>query len=147
MMAIRSASRWWASVVFGVGMLLVIVGRLFDSGTGAQLVLASVGGVLLLAMTAVRLVTMIRADKTERGFERALLFLQLFVLAGLAFDVVSDANRDARVGLARHEYDSHHSASVKWRTRGDAAMVVLWGAAIAASFFDRKDRRGPPPQP
>ena len=144
-MAVKSTPYWWASLVFGAGILLVFLGRLFDSGTVTQLALASVGGVLLLAMTALRLVMVIRADRAKRAFERSLLFLQLFVVAGLAFDVVADANRDARVGLARQEYDSYHSASISWRTRSDAALVVLWGAAIAASFVDRKERRDPSP--
>ena len=126
--------------MFGAGMLLVFAGELFDTGTGAQLALAGVGGALLLAMTALRFSTMLRADPGERAVERSLLLLQLLVLIALVSRVVSDVHRPALVGLARLEYDQYHRARL--RTQSTVGIVLLWAMVIAGTLIDRKRRPG-----
>lgn len=138
----KPGSYWWATLVFGAGILLIFIGRLFDSRTFTQVVLAGTGATLLLAMTALRLYTMIRSENAERGFERSLMLIQLLLVLGFFTGLVYDAQRASYTGLARDEYDQYHSVRNTWRNKEDAGSVVLWAAVIAGSLLGKKGGSG-----
>jgi hypothetical protein len=85
-MAMRTASPWWASLVFGIGLLFVLLGeRFFSHLPGARMTLTVIGVLALVAVTGLRGFTMLRTSGSRRAVERTLLFCQLGVLLSLVF--------------------------------------------------------------
>ena len=67
-MAMRTASPWWASLVFGGGLLFFLLGeRFFGYASGARFVLTGLGVLLILGVTAVRAWTMQSSTGARRG--------------------------------------------------------------------------------
>src|SRR5712671_3719409 len=83
-MAMRTASPWWLSLVFGVGLLEIFLGqRLFGhlpAIGGFQTVL---GLIILVAVTGLRAFTTMGTTSSRRAVERTLLMCQLGVLLAL----------------------------------------------------------------
>ena len=60
-MAMRTASPWWASLVFGVGVAIIFFGeRLFGYLPSGRTILTVIGVLAVLAMTGLRAVTTLR---------------------------------------------------------------------------------------
>ena len=68
-MAMRTASPWWASLVFGLGLMFVIIGeRLFGHISAARVFFTGmVGLVPILAVTALRTWTTLRTTGNRRA--------------------------------------------------------------------------------
>jgi hypothetical protein len=69
----RTASPWWASLIFGFGLLLVLVGERIFGTSGAREVLTWIGVILVLAVTALRVWTTLATHGMRRKVERTLL--------------------------------------------------------------------------
>ena len=83
-MAMRTASPWWASLTFGVGLLFVFLGeRLFGHNPSIRMVLTGAGLAAVLGMTALRIFTTMSTVGARRKVERTLLLGQLGVLLSL----------------------------------------------------------------
>lgn len=83
-MAMRTASPWWASLVFGVGLAIIFFGeRLFGYLPSGRTILTVIGVLAVLAMTGLRAFTTLRTSGARRAVERTLLFCQLGVILGL----------------------------------------------------------------
>ncbi len=83
-MAMRTASPWWASLVFGAGLLLILVGeRLFGDFAGPHYGMTIFGLVLVLGITGLRAYTTASSTGARRKVERALLWCQLGALLAL----------------------------------------------------------------
>jgi len=73
-MAMRTASPWWASLAFGVGLLFFLLGeRFFGHLPGARFVLTGIGLLLVLGVTAARVWTVLGSAGARRRVERTLL--------------------------------------------------------------------------
>ena len=54
-MAMRTATPWWASLAFGIGLLFFLLGeRFFGHLPGARFVMTGLGLLLILGITATR---------------------------------------------------------------------------------------------
>jgi hypothetical protein len=124
-MAMRTASPWWASLTFGVGLLFVFVGeRLFGYSPGVRLVLTGLGLVLVLGITGLRAYTMLATRGARRNVERTLLMSQLGVLFGLLLYMFS-----TNWGV------SHFHLSDKGALHFGTAMTVLFAVVITISLI------------
>lgn len=89
-MAMRTASPWWASLVFGIGLLFIFVGeRLFGHTPGPRWAFVVIGAAAVLLVTALRAFTTARTGGARRAVERTLLFCQLGVIAALVIYAVT----------------------------------------------------------
>ena len=123
-MAMRTASPWWASLVFGVGLLFFLLGeRFFGHLSGVRFVLTGLGVVLILVVTGARVWTM-RSSAGARGrVERTLLFCHLGTVLALVLYVLT-----TDWGLATlHLTDTA-------ATHFHGAMTVLYLVVLIASF-------------
>lgn len=83
-MAMRTASPWWASLVFGVGLLFILAGeRLFGHLPGVRLVMTTLGVLAVVGITVLRGVTFAKTKGARRNVERTLLLCQGGVLLSL----------------------------------------------------------------
>ena len=124
-MAMRTASPWWASLTFGVGLLFIFVGeRLFGYSSGVRLVLTGLGVVLALGITGLRTYTTLATRGARRNVERTLLLCQLGVLFGLLLYMFSTT-----WGV------SHFHLSDKGAMHFGTAMTVLFAVIIAVSLI------------
>jgi hypothetical protein len=122
-MAMRTASPWWASLVFGVGLLFMLAGeRFFGYLPGARMVLTGLGLVLLLAMTGLRGYTTMATTGARRRVERTLLLCQLGVLVAFLLYACT-----TKWGLA------HLASTDKGAAKLDTMLTVVWALLLVAS--------------
>jgi hypothetical protein len=109
-MAMRTATPWWASLVFGVGLLLFLLGeRLFGHLTGVRFFLTGLGVLLILAITAVRAWAMVSSSGARGRVERTLLLSHVGTLLGLVLYTLSTEWALAKFGA---EPDGHFHGAV-----------------------------------
>jgi hypothetical protein len=121
-MAMRTATPWWASLVFGGGLLLFLLGeRLFGHLSGARFFLTGLGVLLIVAVTAVRAWAMSSSTGPRRRVERTLLLTHGGTLLGLVIYALS-----SDWGMAKLNVDpgGHFNG----------AMTVLFMAVLVASI-------------
>jgi hypothetical protein len=124
-MAMRTASPWWASLVFGVGLLFVFAGeRLFGYSPGVRLVMTGLGLLLVVGVTGLRAYTTLATSGARRNVERVLLMCQLGVLLGLLLYAFSTS-----WGVG------HFHLSDKGAVKFTTALTVLWSIAIVVSVI------------
>lgn len=123
-MAMRTASPWWASLTFGIGLLFFFVGeRFFGHLSGARFVLTGLGVLLILVVTAARAWTTVGSAGARRRVERALLLCHLGTVLALVLYVLSTDWGLAKLDLA-------DAAATHFR----GAVTVLYLAVLAASM-------------
>lgn len=122
-MAMRTASPWWASVVFGFGLLCILVGeRLFGHVGAARVFFTGVLGLVpVIAVTALRLWTTLRTTGNRRNIERALLLCHAGTLAALVMYALT-----TKWGI--------DTLGIKNVARWDGAITVLYAILIVASL-------------
>jgi hypothetical protein len=92
-MAMRTATPWWASLAFGIGLLFFLFGeRFFGHLPGPRFVLTGVGLLLIVGVAAVRVWAMLGSAGARRRVERALVIchagtLLALILYAAGFDV------------------------------------------------------------
>jgi ABC-type uncharacterized transport system len=124
-MAMRTASPWWASLTFFVGLFFIFIGeRLFGYSSGVRLVLTVLGVVLVLGITGLRAYTAAATSGARRSVERTLLMCQLGVVLAL---VIYALSTKWGVGL----FHLSDKGAVKFST----ALTVLWAVAMAAGLI------------
>lgn len=121
-MAMRTASPWWASLVFGFGLLCILIGeRLFGHIGAARVFFTGVLGLVpILGVTALRVWTTLRTSGHRRNIERALLICHGLALVALAMYALT-----TKWGL--------ETLGIKNVARWDGAMTVLYAILIVAS--------------
>jgi len=121
----RTASPWWASLVFGLGLLFIFTGeRLFGHLPGTRMFLTSVGLIAIVGMTGVRGFTMLRTTGARRAVERTLLLCQLGVLLSLVF-----------YALTTHWGMSMFRMTEKGATKFTTIFTVLWTILMVCSII------------
>lgn len=123
-MAMRTASPWWASLVFGLGLLLILLGeRLFGHLPGLRMGLTTIGVIALVAITGLRGFTMTRSAGGRRAVERTLLVCQVGVLVSLALYALT-----TRWGL--NLFGITEKGAGKWTM----VLTVLWAIGMLGSL-------------
>jgi hypothetical protein len=124
-MAMRTASPWWSSLVFGIGLLLMFAGeRLFGHLPGTRMVLTGLGLVLVLGMTGLRAYTTAATRDARRNVERALLFCQIgVVLALLVYAMTTDWGM------------GHFHFTEKGAAHFSIALTVVWAILMIVSLI------------
>jgi hypothetical protein len=121
----RTASPWWASLVFGSGLLFVVLGeRLFGHVPTVRMVLTVIGVLALLGVTGLRGYTMMRTTGARRAVERTLLFCQVGVLVSL---VLYALTTKWGIGL----FSMTEKGAAKWTT----AVTVIWAITMLSSVI------------
>ena len=122
-MAMRTASPWWASLAFGIGLLFFFLGeRFFGHLSGARFVLTGIGVLLIVVVTGARLWAMSSSTGARRRVERALLLCHLGTLLALVLYLLTTDWGLARLGLADTAATHFHGA-----------MTVVYMAVLVAS--------------
>jgi ABC-type uncharacterized transport system len=122
-MAMRTASPWWASLVFGFGLLCVIIGeRLFGHLGGARVFFTGILGLVpIIAVTALRLWTTLQTKGYRRNIERALLVCHVGTLVGLVLYAFT-----TKWGVS--------TFGIKNVDRWSGSLTVLYAILIVASL-------------
>jgi hypothetical protein len=121
----RTASPWWASTVFWVGLVLVILGeRLFGTVPGVRMAQTAIGLLALVVITALRAFTTARTNGARRAVERTMLVCQLGVLVSL---VLYALTTKWGIGL----FSMTDKGAAKWTT----ALTVLYMIGMFASLI------------
>lgn len=123
-MAMRTASPWWASLAFGIGLLFFLLGeRFFGHLSGVRFVLTGIGVLLVLGITAVRAWTTSGSRDSRRRVERTLLLCQLGTVLALALYVLTTDWALLKLNLV-------DTAATHFR----GAVTVLYLAVLIASL-------------
>ena len=123
-MAMRTASPWWASLVFGAGLLLILVGeRLFGEFAGPHYGMTIFGLVLVLGITGLRGYTTASSTGARRKVERVLLWCQLGTLLALVLYAFT-----TKWGL------DHFHFTDKGMTKFTTVLTVLWTVLVLVSL-------------
>ena len=118
-MAMRTASPWWASLAFGIGLLLVFIGeRLLSAVAGLHVIMTGAGVGLLLAVTAARAWTVSATTGARRRVERILLACHIGTLVALFLYMLT-------TGWGPDSLHTPHA---------DGALTVLWIVVLIASL-------------
>ena len=76
-MVMRTASPWWASLVFGLGLFFLLLGeRLFGHLPTMRATMTTIGVIALVSVTGLRAFTTVRTTGGRRAVERTLLLCQ-----------------------------------------------------------------------
>jgi len=123
-MAMRTASPWWASLAFGFGLLFFLLGeRLFGHLVGARFVLTGLGLLLILAVTATRVWTMLASAGARRRVERTLLVCNAGTVLALVLYLLSTDWAAAKFAFAETTAAHFHGA-----------ITVVYLAVLIASI-------------
>ena len=123
-MAMRTASPWWASLIFGIGLFLVLLGeRLFGHLPGLRYALTLLGVVALVGITALRGFTAMRTGGGRRAVERTLLMCQVGVLFSLVL-----------YALTTHWGMSLFTMTEKGAAKYSTVLAVLWATFMIVSI-------------
>lgn len=121
-MAMRTASPWWASLTFGIGLLLTFVSeRLLSHNAGMRVALTGLGIGLLIAVTGARAWTMVGSRGARRRVERTLLISHIGTLLALALYAWTTKSGLDLLG-------------VKNAARFSGALTVLWSIMMISSL-------------
>jgi ABC-type uncharacterized transport system len=122
-MAMRTASPWWASLGFGLGLILMFVGeRVFGHLDGPRYLMTGVGVGLLIAVTGARAWAMMGSTGARRNVERTLVLCHLGTLLALVLYALSTSWGLGVVGVA--------DTAVHFR----GALTVLYIVLLVASI-------------
>ncbi|HEU4729988.1 MAG TPA: Gldg family protein [Kofleriaceae bacterium] len=120
----RTATPWWASLAFGIGLLLFLFGeRFFGHLTGPRFFLTGLGVLLILGVTAVRGWAMMGTTGGRRGVERTLLISHLGTLLSLVLYTLTTDWAIAKLNLSDTGTAHFHGA-----------VTVLFLAVLIASI-------------
>lgn len=123
-MAMRTASPWWASLVFGLGLFFILLGeRLFGHLPGARMALTVIGLIAVVGITGLRAFTTMRTNGARRAVERTLLLCQLGVIVSL---VLYTLTTNWGMGL--------FSMTAKGATKFSTVFTVLWAIGMLSSL-------------
>lgn len=117
-MAMRTASPFWLSIVFGFGLLLILLGERLSTIPSMRVVLTGIGVTCVLLVTASRAWTASGTTGTRRGIERVLLGCHLATVVAIFLYTMT-------TGWGPESLQSPH-------TRG--ALTVLWAVVLVASI-------------
>jgi hypothetical protein len=123
-MAMRTASPWWASLAFGIGLLLTFVSeRLLSHQAGLRVALTGLGIGLIIAVTGARLWTTLGSRGARRRVERTLLLSHLGTLLAFVLYALTTKWGLDLLGVAE-----------KNAGRVGGAITVLWSVLMLASL-------------
>ncbi len=124
-MAMRTASPWWASLVFGQGLFFILLGeRLFGHLPTMRMVMTTIGVIAVVAVTGLRLFTTMRTTGARRAVERTLLLCQGGVLISLALYALT-----TKWGLGLF------SLTEKGADKFTTVLTVLWAIGMISSLI------------
>ena len=110
-MAMRTASPWWASLAFGIGLLFFFLGeRFFSHLSGVRFVLTGLGLLLILGLAAARAWTTSSSSGARRRVERTLLLCHLGTVLSLVLYLLSTEWGLAKLGLSDEAATHFHGA-------------------------------------
>lgn len=126
-MAMKTASPWWLSALFALGLLLLFLGeRPLDHLDTARLVFSGAGALLVIGATVARLLAVARTTGNWRAVERTLLLCQAGVLLALVLYVTTTGWGQGLVGV-----DDLEPTSLE---RFRVVMSVLWSVTMVVSL-------------
>ncbi len=123
-MAMRTASPWWVSLAFGVGLAFLFVGeRLFGHDSGVRGVMTLLGVVLVVGVTVLRAWTTMSSKGALRRVERTLMICHLGTVLALFLYVLTTSWGQQQL---------HMSETTAVHFTG--AVTVLWAVILFASI-------------
>lgn len=125
-MAMRTATPWWASLLFGVGLFLLLVGERTLGDGSSRLLFTGLGTVLVLGTTGLRAYAMLASRDARRRVERTLLLCQLGALVALLLYALTTPTGQGLIGMG--------SLTGKGELRYQGAMTVLYLVVMLASI-------------
>jgi len=119
----RTASPWWASLAFGIGLLLTFVSeRLLSHSASMRVALTGLGVGLLIAVAGARVWTTLGSRGARRRVERALLVSHVGTLLALVVYALTTKWGLDLLGVAEKNV-----------SRVSGALTVLWSIMMVAS--------------
>lgn len=125
-MAMRTATPWWASLLFGAGLFLLLVGERTLGDGSSRLLFTGVGTLLVLGTTGLRAYAMLASRDARRRVERTLLVCQLGALVALLLYALTTPTGQGLIGM--------DTLTGKGELRYQGAMTVLWLVIMLASI-------------
>ena len=123
-MAMRTASPWWVSLAFGVGLFFILLGeRLFGSFGGYRSALTAIGLIIAVGATGLRAWAVYGTTGARRGVERTLLACMLGALFALVLYTLT-----TKWGLG------HFKFTEKGAAKFETAVTVLWSIVMLGSL-------------
>ena len=123
-MAMRTATPWWASLTFGIGLLFFMLGeRLFGHTSGARFVMTGLGLLAMVGVAGLRVLAMQSSSGARRKVERTLAISHAGTLAGLALYALTTDWGTGKLGLS-------DAAATHFRGAGTVLFLALIVASI-----------------
>lgn len=126
-MALRTASPWWLSAVYLVGLVLIFIGeRAFGHEGSVRLLFTGLGALGVIGATAARIASIARSSRSRRAVEKTLLWCHLGGLVGLVGYVLTTGWGRGLVGAG--------ALTDKSLERYMVPLTVLWVIIIVAAI-------------
>jgi hypothetical protein len=124
-MAMRTASPWWASLVFGAGLVLMFVGeRVLGHLPGVRMMFTGLGLLAIVGTTGVRAYTTVATTGARRAVERSLLLCHVGVLVSLLLYALT-----TKWGLG------HFHFTDKGTEKFTTVLTVMWTLLMFVSII------------
>ena len=124
-MAMKTASPWWVSLAFGLGLLMFLVSeRLFGHLDGTHILLTGLGLGAIVATTAARVWTTTATTGARRKVEATLLLCHIGVLLAILFYALSTS-----WGI------DHLASTDEGAKKLGSILTVLYAIVMAASVI------------
>src|SRR5690606_13529372 len=123
-MAMRTASPWWASLVFGLGLFFILLGeRLFGHLPTLRMTMTVIGVLALVGITGLRGFTTARTQGRRRAGARTLVWCQVGALVSLLLWALT-----AKWGMGLF------TMTGKGAAKYSPVLTVLWAIGMVRSI-------------
>jgi len=126
-MAMRTASPWWASLIYVVGLVFLFIGERAFSTSGWHVLATGLGALLVVGVTGLRVWTTLSTRGARRRVERTLLLCHIGTGVALLLYALTTGFGMDLLGLG----DLSARGALRYRT----AMTVVWTIIMAASLI------------
>jgi hypothetical protein len=126
-MAMRTATPWWLSLIYVIGLGLLFAGERAFSHTTWHPVATGLGALIVVGVTALRVWATLGTRGARRRVERTLLYCHVGAGLALLLYTLTTTFGMGLIGLG--------DLDVKAAARFQTAMTVLWSIALIASLI------------
>jgi hypothetical protein len=126
-MAMRTATPWWLSLIYVVGLGLLFAGERAFSHTSWHPIATGLGALIVVGVTALRVWATLGTRGARRRVERTLLYCHVGAGFALVLYALTTNFGMGLIGLG--------DLDVKGAERFRTAMTVLWSIALIASLI------------
>jgi hypothetical protein len=147
-MAMRTASPWWFSLIYALGLVFVFIGeRAFGHDADVRMIATALGALVVVGITGLRVWAFLGTRGTRRAVERTLLLCHAAgALALIVYSLTTEWGQGL-LGLGPDAVKARTMLTISWAILMGLSLIPLLMIELTLGtarrdFFERKNLQG-----